>query len=296
MDALHLAKFNNGLNMQTDQNRHSDWAKYREMTTDLIIKRMNDNHKNNSNVLIIGAGNCDDINLQQLIENSKNIICLDIDAESVRRGFQKQKCASPIVIPMDITGLSYRKIYSKIVRCSSYQEAIKCLYPEIQTGYTLSKEILKILSKYRNFFDMIIFMPVFTQLFGALRELLILQFPGMENKIMLDLEKYEPLTAASINKMIDYVAAPNCMVFGVSDVYELPLNTHQELIAETQLCIQKGLALPLEKLQTRALLGRNIFYDCISNKALEQNTLFNCYFWPFNNQKWYLVHATYYMK
>ena len=58
-------------------NARQDWARYRERLTELVLEM------NPRSVMIIGAGRCNDIDLERLVELTGNVTCVDVDAASM---------------------------------------------------------------------------------------------------------------------------------------------------------------------------------------------------------------------
>jgi len=144
--------------------RHAEWAEYREKVTAFISSTNLDN----KDVLIVGAGNLNDINLNQFRKVSKSISLLDVDTKAVTTGLKRQKLdpAEYTLLELDLTGLDQEyEIDSKNVKsANSFFDAftdalnhgtLKSFvedYENHQLSYNLPK------------YDVIVILPIYTQI------------------------------------------------------------------------------------------------------------------------------------
>ncbi|MCK5759246.1 MAG: hypothetical protein KAH14_09135, partial [Clostridiales bacterium] len=83
-----IEKFNNVLNNSVcSQETYQRWSDYRASITEFAAFNM----INGGNVVIVGAGNLFDINLEEISVNSTGITLADIDIELVEKGLADRK-------------------------------------------------------------------------------------------------------------------------------------------------------------------------------------------------------------
>lgn len=116
MDSL----YDSLLQLQTIPGAYIEWSDFREALTDFIIHHS----KARSTAVIIGAGACNDFDLQRLLNHFSHITLLDRNAEAMRYGLTKQSIrASNISAKQtDLLGIPDR----------AYREACEQLIAEIQ--------------------------------------------------------------------------------------------------------------------------------------------------------------------
>ena len=68
------------------KNAWDDWTSYRDQLTDLVIGHLMETQSQEStpaSIMIIGAGRCNDIDLQRLVASAENVLLLDLDMEAM---------------------------------------------------------------------------------------------------------------------------------------------------------------------------------------------------------------------
>ena len=60
------------------KNAWEDWTEYRSKLTEIILER------NPKTVMIVGAGRCNDIDLERLLKSAERVICMDVDDEAMK--------------------------------------------------------------------------------------------------------------------------------------------------------------------------------------------------------------------
>lgn len=79
------------------KNAWEDWTEYRSKLTEIILER------NPKTVMIVGAGRCNDIDLERLLKSAERVICMDVDDEAMK--------AAVIGLPADIQyKVKYREV------------------------------------------------------------------------------------------------------------------------------------------------------------------------------------------
>lgn len=85
---MDLGAFNKQVNRSFDNERlYKDWAEYRGDITNYILDHLEGCA---NKILVIGAGNCNDLALEPLQEKSESLILTDIDVEAMVDGLERQ--------------------------------------------------------------------------------------------------------------------------------------------------------------------------------------------------------------
>lgn len=209
------------MNNQRTDARFNDWSRIREFNTKFITSMIEKYNPDAEKLLIIGAGNCDDIDLQML--KDKQLFYLDIDIGSVKKGIKRQNlnvCAENI-IDFDLTGFEYISLYDKILQCDTFSRT-KTLMIEQTSGNELKKAIHLKIESINQKFDTVIFMPVFTQLSGHVIELLSAKFPHLSTKeLIYTYENIEPTVISNIKCLLDAVCKTDSLILGITDLIEI---------------------------------------------------------------------------
>lgn len=80
-------KFYSQLNRSREDYRYDLWKHYRTRVTEMIVNQLGGDE---DKVLVLGAGNLDDLDVGSLCEKSDELYLTDIDTESVIEGLMKQ--------------------------------------------------------------------------------------------------------------------------------------------------------------------------------------------------------------
>ena len=104
-----IEQFNKILNVDK-QNRFELWKDYRKSITEYVVLNISKFH-HNRNMLIIGAGNSDDLDLGVLSKLSKSITLSDIDIQAMNNAILKYHLDSTKtkVKKVDYVGLDFDK-------------------------------------------------------------------------------------------------------------------------------------------------------------------------------------------
>lgn len=83
-----MIDFQQMLNKDTDSKRRELWSAHREAVKDLFDKIIQ-NKDVTDRVGILGAGNCDDLDLEYLASKCKELVLFDIDYQSMQIAVEK---------------------------------------------------------------------------------------------------------------------------------------------------------------------------------------------------------------
>lgn len=158
-----IEEFNQIHNQATK--RRDDWKVYRKDVTSYILSFLTNNNLESFKTLIIGAGNCDDIDLSMIQKTKSHIYLSDIDSTALDhavKSYQMDKQKTTL-LQTEFTGLSKSVFWNDFVKSMLQLKTKK----EIDKGLNeLRNRIVNysFLETYQNQFDMIIISPIYTQL------------------------------------------------------------------------------------------------------------------------------------
>lgn len=148
---------------QRDVDRWQRWSGYRNTLTHYLVSVLSSRSK--SDVLIIGSGSLDDLDLKAITPHTKTITFLDLDQKATEEGYMRQGFAKEAfsIIKQDITrfdDVSFFKVWNQFIKEEpNYAEAI------LFTNKLMEKIYEKTLDQVMDQrFDVIIVLPIFTQL------------------------------------------------------------------------------------------------------------------------------------
>ncbi|MDD3123506.1 MAG: hypothetical protein PHC62_08365 [Candidatus Izemoplasmatales bacterium] len=219
-----IEKFNNRLN-NTNSNRFELWKDYRGKVDQEIKKYLPCSTQ--GDLLILGAGNCDDINLVTYISFFKSIVISDIDISSVNYGIKKQKIDSSKLelIQAEFSGFE---------RSSFFDQFISTIH-NCKTTSEIKKSIDKLLiptqkhlflGDYINRFSVILVSPIYTQLVfqQILQMVSVLRIQKYPEELSNFIEKYMldqmPNIIDNFNQNILKLLVNNGKVIVLSDIFE----------------------------------------------------------------------------
>lgn len=164
------------------------WTEHRRYTMEYIEKACNG--ISNPSVLVIGSGNCDDIELETLSEKCQYIRFVDIDTESTKRAIKRR---IPNAKNVEIVNLNI--IDTKDSEFEGIAVAIRS-----KDGKTIESKFNNVLKKIPTntntivpdaYFDVVVILPIFSQLTAYLYEVL-----------------HQAQLPESLHKLVDKVALP----------------------------------------------------------------------------------------
>jgi len=201
--------------------RHNNWAEYREKVTAFITSIDLDN----KDVLIVGAGNLNDIDLNQFGNATKGITLLDVDSAAMTTGLKRQNLdpAEYTLLELDLTGLdqesgndlsnvnSENSFFDNFTDALTYGTLKSFVenYDNHQLSYNLPE------------YDVIIILPIYTQiLFHQLMNLAHHTLPRVDEQIaQMIMELSGGLLSKINNKLLGCIAKQGIVV-ALSDVLE----------------------------------------------------------------------------
>ncbi|MGE7603013.1 hypothetical protein ACQKL5_10950 [Peribacillus sp. NPDC097675] len=163
-----MEAFQRKLNHNRDEYRRNMWAKHREQVTELFNTALS-KQASVDKIGIIGAGNCDDLDLDHLATKCNLIYLFDIDKESMINGiknFSESTQCKIQLVECDVSGLekvNFEQILTSMLmngeRTENIVEFLK------KTNGQLSEIIHNEFAEYIGSFDIFATSAIYTQLF-----------------------------------------------------------------------------------------------------------------------------------
>ena len=147
-----ICDFEAAINAKT----RSSWNSYRQHRQEITRIILSASQKHGQNVLILGAGNCNDLDLNRLVSKGTDLHLADVDIESSLEGVKRQGLTSDAIASVkkiEMSGLS--TIDSSTLASES--------------SFAAALDLDQICTHYVEHFDVVICTCVFSQMAGALR-------------------------------------------------------------------------------------------------------------------------------
>ncbi|PKK96630.1 MAG: hypothetical protein CVV58_05380 [Tenericutes bacterium HGW-Tenericutes-3] len=223
-----IEQFNHDVN-QTDQSRYLRWQSYRNEITSFIHPFIKLSGKK---LLVIGAGNCDDLDLSFLKKHFGPISLSDIDLLSMKEGILKQgfKENEFLLNQVDYTGFESTGFFDHLIddfmACKSTNDIESLLSRKFSLNSSLSLN-----SEDEDKYDLIIILPIYTQLIYNQ----ILNITKTLEEMSFNKNLIETIKEVSLQHMVDVIDTFNNNVLNqlkthglmiiLSDIFQ---SKHQE--------------------------------------------------------------------
>lgn len=200
------------------QVQYKHWAGYREAITAYIIEHTMDMQKT-IKVVIIGAGNVNDIDLRKLVNHFQEVVLTDIDLESMTRGQERQSVKGCLVKEVDYLGLGINQegLYElDLNHEKAFDRYLDKCVKEINCG----ELALQTLDS-----DIIVVLPIYTQLF----------FGYIDNDLKIRLNDHlisEEIYFKCLHKLLEYMPI---VIQSFNDGITSKLNENQKVIVFSDL-------------------------------------------------------------
>lgn len=225
-----MEKFNNDVNNSGNLlDKYKNWTKYRNQITGEISKMIN---KTCKNIIVLGAGECNDIDLRFLVSTFDEVTLTDIDIQSIDDGIARQKLTQYEIskiskVQVDYTGLSKVGFFATLAKLAVEKTA----HIKISTyiNETISNlKIKEILPQHQEKYDMVLVCPTYTQLAYTQMEVLlkILYQHGIYrvdnlNKIITTMHRSMKTIIKNYNDLLLSLANKNGVIFVLTDIAEI---------------------------------------------------------------------------
>jgi hypothetical protein len=224
-----IEKFNNRLN-NADSNRYELWKDYRSKVDVEIQKQLTSSIQ--GDLLILGAGNCDDLNLNTYIPFFQAIVICDVDILSVNLGIQKQKISRSKIklIQSEFSGFEKSSFFDQFIQIIQKCTTESQIKKSIDELLAPMKKYL-FLEEYLSHFSMIIISPIYTQLvFQQILQIIsVLRIQKYPKEHADFIEKYMldqmPIIIDKFNRNIFKLLSRDGKVIVLSDIFESNVDT-----------------------------------------------------------------------
>jgi len=210
---------------QRESDRWHAWSLYREKLTYEVVKVLS--ASKHRDLLIIGSGSLDDLDMNQIIPKSKIISFLDLDMDSTQNGLVRQKISSHdmIFIEQDITRFDDVEFFSQwhtfMLQNPTLEETFSFIEDQIKKVFAQHFQ-MNILKTY----DVVVVLPIYTQLiYHEWVQLIEEHFPKSWSKEELEkmksyiLDLMVPLMN-HVNEGIKACVKPSGQIIAFSDLLE----------------------------------------------------------------------------
>lgn len=191
-----IKKFNKNLNKDHEnEQRFNRWDIYRKRITNYIIQGRTSDE--NGSLLIVGAGNCEDLELGKIKDAFRSITLSDIDNESMIKGIKNQNIKGIEIKEIDYLGLDKNNFIEELMKQIEEKatiETIKEYIKEKLKSVVAFRELIEEESSY----DYVVCTPIYTQLiFNQICESIYLYVA--DNRITI--EEYRELERHTLDQM-----------------------------------------------------------------------------------------------
>ena len=237
-----IEQFNHDIN-QSDLNRYENWKIYRNQLSRFFDDAIKSLKIDQNRCLVLGAGNCDDIDLKNLKSKFNHINLSDIDIESMKQGITRQdlKLDDFTLVKADFTGFQDILFFENllddllIMKTSHKIES----YLKDKTKLALSNSFVE---NYTQTYDVIFITPIYTQLIyhQTLKISEVLKEIEYNKKLIAIFEQTMlELMPSIINQFNENVASlldVNGLVIILSDIFQSQKNDtfNQQIIQSIQ--------------------------------------------------------------
>jgi hypothetical protein len=279
--------FYQALNAHKETNRRKRWENHRTQITELIRGSLPDN-LSAPTAIILGAGNCDDLDLKQLSDLFTEITLSDIDGEATRIASDSVDQTISGKIKID-EGTDYTKL-DQIDFYHHFQQLLEDR-AEWSRIVTFLQEAPKRLEAYdlylpwKHHFQVVISSAVYTQIFyieALSRFAKYAQFyTGNEtNCIVQALAQLRDAIISQYNDLLLSLVQPGGQVIVWTDVWKVE-ESERALIAG-MLSMPEGL---LEFIGHHGIQAALSGLRDLKQKLQAQNLIFRYWLWPFSEEK-----------
>ncbi|MEX1377700.1 MAG: hypothetical protein AB1Z23_09570 [Eubacteriales bacterium] len=288
-----IEKFNNDVNNSGDlDKKYFQWQEYRNKISGYISHAIKG--KKLSSILVMGAGECNDIDLSFLVSNFSEITLCDIDIKSIDEGIRRQKIADDMItkitkVKADFTGLDDIGFFEELSELTS-KKTSQAEISEYISDAIKSIKIDGTLPDYSNKYDAVLVLPTYTQLAYTQMETLLrilyqYNIYPIEhlNKMLTAMHYAMPKIIKNYNELILSILKSKGHLFVLSDILEI---TDEKVLSDIsgELDNKEYIMKALEKNCSEfGMMG----LDDLKARIETMNTQYEV--WPFDDERKFLV-------
>jgi hypothetical protein len=225
-----IEKFNHVNN--TASNRFEAWEKYRNQLTTILLKEFDCSNHTLDQILLLAAGNCDDIDLLKLAQCTNKILLSDVDIKSLQNAEKRyQEITEKIqLLPSEYTGLASHEKWNDFIYIILQMKTKSEIDLYIQDVFNTIEQYT-FLTNYEKKMDGVILAPIYTQLLyqQLLTNLNVLKELRFNRKLIdyLQATFFEkmPKLITTFNKNIIRLLHEKGTLIVISDIFEVEKNS-----------------------------------------------------------------------
>jgi len=212
--------------------RHDLWKTYRNTLTSYIIDKIDKNPNKINNLLIIAAGNCDDLDISKIHQKTTKLYLSDIDIQALKKAVSTYSLIDKNIklLQTEYTGLDKNNIWNNFVKTMITLNNVDDINKYLDK---LKDQIIsyQFLSNYINYFDLIIVSPIYTQLLfqqllNYITILSNLNYPiELINHIKSYFLDFMPLVIHKFNQNVLHLLKDKGTLIVISDIFEFKKDT-----------------------------------------------------------------------
>lgn len=288
-------------NEKDNEGRWKLWENHRATIKKLQEKNIFSVDRNIDSAIILGAGACEDIDLNYLCSKVSKLALSDIDLETMKKGVEKQNLSKEdydkleFIGNIDFTGLEATNFYEELEELLMKGQKPKQILKLIMKSIKLIEE-QTLLNK--SSYSLVISGAVHSQLTAVAVGLLNKHSENYSkkefNKIHKDLIYLDDIIAIKYNDLIMSIAEEDAIIFSWFDLKEFSeeLGNHDDAVQVDEYC-KEGNSQEIIKLVTEnKYVGFHGYLDLNKRaleKQLEVKPWVNFWIWKMSNKKSSLV-------
>jgi len=225
-----VEQFNHDINL-SDQTRYKRWTQYRNDINTFLESFLTYRKDHLKNLLVIGAGHCDDIDLHFLKNHFDKVVLSDIDIKGMQSGILAQgfKMYDFSIVQTDFTGFEESGFFDHLIDDLFLIKSEQEISDYLTSKFT-SMIDYKFMDPVDTKYDAIIVLPIYTQLIynqilNATSVLRAMDYPEDLIQFINDfsLQQMIPIID-NFNKNINRLLNPNGLLFILSDIFQSRIN------------------------------------------------------------------------
>lgn len=288
-------------NQKDKQDRWNIWKSHRETIRELQEKNIFSKDKDIDTAIVLGAGGCEDLDLNYLCSKLSKLSLVDIDLESMKSGVEKQNLSKQdykkieFIAGVDLTGLEDTNFYDELETLLKNAEKPKKILKLIMT----SVEMIENKKLFNNeTYSLVISGAVHSQLTSLAVELLNKYSENYKKKelkkIHKDLIYIDDIIALKYNDLIMSLTKEDGTIFSWFDLKEFSKDLGNfDQVEDIDKACQEGDSEKVIKMVTEnRYVGFHGYLD-LNKRALEKELKtkpwVNFWVWNYSSEKSYLV-------
>jgi hypothetical protein len=158
-----IEEFNLRLNSE-NQNRYYDWRNYRHEVTS-VVEEVVSSMQHKKRVVIVGTGGLNDLDVDLLLSTFEEVVFSDIDLSNVKEGLIRQNITRKNykLIRTDYTGFekeAFFETFISLIRSGAAEDRVTQYIEKVFEQV----DNYKFLKEYEKSVDLVIVLPIYTQL------------------------------------------------------------------------------------------------------------------------------------